>query len=373
MSKFMLATAKKPKARVLFIDDSRLIRIAASKMFGDDFDVVLAVDGADGWDVIQNDSSIQVVFTDLVMPEMDGFELLETIRTSDVPGISNLPVIVATGADNPELAKQKALELGATDFITKPFNETDIKARALSYAQLNQTNRVLRERTTLDALTGLLTSKGLYQQLEKEMAFVSRHRASLTVMSVEIDGFKDLFIKVGRTGAEVVIKKISEVLSRTVRKEDSVARTGVASFGLTMPLAQSDSSMELAERICKTVEGFAAKLEGKPLRITVSIGLCVVEPGTTADVDTVLDAADIALERATQLGSSQLYRLSLDEYQRERTKAEQLEMSIDSLLQQIGDGGQSQVISRLDDALEKLAPLFRLMSNEQKQRVITYR
>ena len=369
----MLARTKKPKAKILFIDDSRLIRIAATKMFGDDFDVVLATDGADGWDTIKNDPSIQVVFTDLVMPEMDGFELVEAIRTSDQIGINSLPVIVATGADNPELAKQKAFDLGATDFITKPFNATDIKARALSYAQLSQTNKILREQTTLDVLTGLFTSRGLYKQLEKEMAFVARHRSSITVMAVEIDSFKDLFIQIGRSGAEAVIKKIAGVLTQTVRKEDSVARTGVASFGLSMPLAQAENSLELAERICKTVESFGAKLEGKPLRITVSVGVCVVEPGATDDVEIVLEAADEALYRASQLGRSQLFHLSLDEYQREKAKEQRKNMSIDALLEQIENGGQNEVIKQLDEVLVKLSPLLTLLSNEQKQRLISIR
>ena len=369
----MLARTKKPKARVLIIDDSRLIRIAASKMFGEEFDVLLATDGADGWNVIQNDPAIQVVFTDLVMPEMDGFELLEKIRTCDIAGVCDLPVIVATGADNPELAKQKAFELGATDFITKPFNETDIKTRALSYANLNQTNKVLRQQTTLDSLTSLFNVKGLHRQLEKEMAFAVRHNSSMTVMAIEIDGFKDLFIKIGRQGAETVIKKVAQVLNETVRKEDSVARTGVASFGLSMPLADAHNSMELAERICQTVESFAAKLEGKPLRITVSIGVCVVDPATTADVDDVLDAADEALRCAIKLGRSQLYQLNIGDFLRSHEKSPADKISIDALLEKLKKGETEQVAAQLDTALEALAPLLALLSNEQKQRIISFR
>src|SRR5690606_9734625 len=100
----LLASDPPEKIKVLVVDDSKVVRIAASKMFGEHFNVILAIDGADGWNIIENDPEIQVVFTDLVMPEMDGFELLKTIRSSDKDTISNLPVIVATGADNPEIA-----------------------------------------------------------------------------------------------------------------------------------------------------------------------------------------------------------------------------------------------------------------------------
>ncbi len=369
----MLAKTQPPKIRVLIIDDSRLVRIAASRMFGDEFDVVLAIDGADGWDIIQRDSDIQVVFTDLVMPEMDGFELLEAVRTCKNQAISNLPIIVATGADNPEIAKQKAFALGATDFITKPFDATQMKARARSYAQFREANKKLQEQTTLDVMTGLLNAKGLERQLEKEISFVARHSASITVMAIEIDGFKDLFIRIGRAGAEAIIKKVASVLMGAIRKEDTAARTGVASFAVSMPLTQGENAMELAERICQTVEAFKAKLEGERIKITVSVGVCVVEPESDSTVTTVLGVAEEALYRAAQLGRSQLYKLTVSEYQRDIAEQQKLTLSIDTLLGKIKNGHQVDVIPCLDVALERLAPLLILLSNEQKQRIITYR
>lgn len=369
----MLAKTHPPKTRVLIIDDSRLVRIAASKMFGNEFDILLAVDGADGWDIIQRDPDIEVVFTDLVMPEMDGFELLEAVRTCKNENISNLPVIVATGADNPEVAKQKAFGLGATDFITKPFNATDIKARARSYAQYRQANKTLKKQTTLDMLTGLLNEKGMQRQLDKELAFAERHKASTTVMSIEIDCFKDLFIRIGRAGAEAIIKRVSKVLVDAVRKEDSVSRSGVASFSVSMPLTEGKNALELADRICQSVESFRARLDGKKIKITVSIGVCVVDPGSTTDVDTVLAVSDEALQSAHNLGRSQLYQMTLNEYRKLEAEDAKETMSIDALLDKMSLGEHGDVLPYLDAALERLSPMFALMSNEQKQRIITYR
>ena len=369
----MLAKTEPEKIRVLIIDDSRLIRLAVSKMFGDEFDIILAVDGADGWDIIQRDPDIQVVITDLVMPEMDGFELLEMIRTSNKTAINSLPVIVATGANNPEVAKQKALSLGATDFITKPFDGTAIRARALSYANFHQTNKTLQEQTTLDVLTGLLNSKGLERQLDKELAFVTRHQSCMTVMAVEVDGFKDLFIRVGRAGTEAVIKKIAKVLCGTVRKEDTVARTGVASFAVSMPLAQGENALELADRICQQVEAFRARLDGKRMTITVSVGICVLEEGSCADADTVLSVSEHALQCAADKGRSQLFQMTIQEYQAVQAKLAKDTLSIDQLLSQIKLGQQADVVPCLDVALERLAPLVALLSNEQKQQIMTYR
>ena len=200
----MFDNEKTEKIKVLVVDDSLLIRVAARKMLGDRFDVVLAEDGMDGWRTIESEPGIQVVFTDLVMPELDGFELLKKIRTSDREHIRDLPVIVTTGADNPEIAKQKAIGLGATDFVTKPFDATAITTRALSYANLHKTTESLKEQTTVDVLTGHMNGKGFSRQLEKEIAFVIRHQSLMSVMAIELDGFKDLFIRVGRRGAETI-------------------------------------------------------------------------------------------------------------------------------------------------------------------------
>ena len=107
--------------RILVVDDSRLMLRTAQKILSVEFDVVTAVDGEDAWEQLERDSTIQLVFTDLNMPRSDGYDLLRKVRTAEEPGLYNLPVILVTGDEDDESARQKALNLGATDFITKPF------------------------------------------------------------------------------------------------------------------------------------------------------------------------------------------------------------------------------------------------------------
>jgi diguanylate cyclase (GGDEF)-like protein len=366
----MLAKSKPHPIRVLIIDDSRLVRIAASRMFGDGFEVLLAVDGADGWNIIQRDPDIQVIFTDLVMPEMDGFELLQMVRTSNRPEIASLPVIVATGADNPEIAKQKAISLGATDFITKPFNSTGIRARALSYAKLHESNKVLRQQTTLDDVTGLLNARGFELQLEKEIAFAARHGSSMAIMAIQIDGFKDLFINVGRAGAEAVIKKLAGLLNGLVRKEDTVARTGVSGFAVIMPLVEAQNGLELADRMCRSIESLRARLDGKRLPITISIGVCVLEDGSYAETETLMSVAESALEQASSLGSSQLYQMTIADYLAAQNIQSSDNLSIDELLIQINQGQCAAVEPCLKQVIERISPLVMLMSQEQKHHLL---
>ncbi len=361
------------KIRVLVIDDSRVVRVAATRMFDDQFDIKLGVDGADGLAILERHPDMHVVFTDLAMPEMDGFELLEAIRSHTDERIREIPVIVATGAGNPESAKQKAFSMGATDFVTKPFNATDIKARARSYAQLREQNRSLKEHATIDELTGLLNLRGLQLQLEKELSFAARHESNLTMIAIEVDHYKDLFVRIGREGTEKVVKRVSRVLEDTFRKEDSIARVGLARYVVSMPMALTENAMELANRICHTIETLKAKLDGKRIKITVSIGVSSVQVDSDMDANTLLGVSIEALERASAFGASQIHELTLEEYREKLEDEAKRSLSIDNLLEQIETGNQLAIAGQLDNAIERLGPLLRLLSDQQAQNLLAQR
>ena len=371
-----MPSVKPPKIRALIIDDSQTIRIAASRIFGKEFDVLLAVDGEDGLDVLENDSKIQVVFTDLFMPEMDGFELLKAMRSHPNNHINSLPVIVMTGAENPEQAKEKAFSIGATDFITKPFDATDIRARAKSYAQLNMTTQNLREQTTLDDLTGLLNQRGLDAQIEKELSFVSRHQYPFSIMAIELDNHRGLFTSVGKTSIDKIIKSIGHTLKNSLRKEDTIARTGLARFSVSMPMVEKQNALEMANKICQVIESYKATLNGKRLPLTVSAGIISSEPNDFNSVKKLTPSlfnklANKALGKAAHIGPSQLFLLSMSEHLDSDLNGQSL--SIDTLLEKVERGDDIIIADQLDDVLHRLAPLLALLSNEQKQRILTYR
>src|SRR5690606_16301391 len=104
---------------------------------------------------------IQVIFTDLGMPKLNGYDLIQRIRQSENEGIRNQPVIVITGAAEEEGIRRRVLELGATDFITKPFKSTEMIARAEAHASYRRDNDSLRENVDIDLLTGALNRAGV--------------------------------------------------------------------------------------------------------------------------------------------------------------------------------------------------------------------
>ena len=157
---------------------------------------------------------------------------------------------------------------------------------------------------TVDELTGLLNTKGFRKQLEKELSFVSRHESNITLMNVEIDNYKDVFVRIGREGTEKLIRRVAAVFESTFRKEDTVSRSGLARFTISLPMAEAENVVELANRICHTVESFKAKLDGHRIKITVSIGVSSVDFASSATVEELLGLGNTSLEMAASKGAS---------------------------------------------------------------------
>lgn len=125
--------------QILVVDDSPTIRGLISKYLKTSYSVLLASNGEEAWQHIQtNNHNITLIFLDMHMPVLNGMLLLKLIRSSDNENISNLPVIMITGHEDSEAAKQASCKMGATDFISKPFSEVDIVSRVRPYTELNQ-------------------------------------------------------------------------------------------------------------------------------------------------------------------------------------------------------------------------------------------
>src|SRR5210317_5038 len=121
------------KQRLLIVDDSRVIRVTARKILKDHFETVEAADGDEAWEILTGDETVSLVVSDLTMPNMDGFGLLEKIRGSHLPHVRDLPVIIITGANDSDSTMERATAAGATDFIGKPFDSVHLLARTQAH------------------------------------------------------------------------------------------------------------------------------------------------------------------------------------------------------------------------------------------------
>lgn len=352
------------KARILIADDSKIVRVTASKVLATQFDVVLAEDGEEAWEKICQDTSIQVVFTDLGMPRLDGYGLIQRIRQAEDEGIRNQPVIVITGAAEEEGVRRKVFELGATDFITKPFKATEILARAEAHASYQRDKESLQKSADIDLLTGTLNRHGLNKQLEKDVSFVNRHAENMAVILFELDDFKTIYKKIGEQAANRIIKQAATILQSAIRKEDSVGRYGVEKFLIVLPMAKAEGVIVLAKRLCERISAFRMTVAGEPFPISMSAGIATARKGVPITVKGLLHSAEQALLNARAVGTGEVQILKLEAGNDEDAP---VIVSVDSLLEAINKGKTDISPAELEAAIERLKPLIALMNEDQQR------
>jgi len=267
------------RPRILVVDDSRVMRLAIMKILGTDFEVIQAENGAIAWALLGNDPGIQAVLTDVQMPEMDGYELICRIRAADDMRLRSLPIMTITGSED-DAIKQQAMACGATDFVIKPLDAMQLRARVQAYVRYDQQTRALTERTQsleeqaiTDPQTGLRSRRYLMQRGEQDMAFAQRHAQDLTLLRIDIDGFKKIYRAHGDELVDRLIAWLAKLLFSTARTEDTVARVSGAEFALLATNTGMTQAHSLCERIVNTVASQPFSQGNVSVPVTLTIGV----------------------------------------------------------------------------------------------------
>ncbi len=356
-----------PDARpvVLVVDDSRLARITMTGILKEDFEVRPARDGTEAWEMLREDHSIQVVISDLMMPNRNGFQLLRLIRESVHARLNQLPVIIVTGHEDDEKMRRRAMSLGASDFITKPFDALQIKVRARSYAKHGDTARRLAEQSTIDPLTGLGNSRYFVRHGTSLLAFAARQKADVAVLRLDLDRFDVLVRKLGRRAGDKVLVNISRIIAACARKEDAVARLGEARFAVIMPGADEQRARGLANRIHHLTNKVSCRVGKYRFRMTASAGLVWTERHHTNRFEDMVRLAEARLARAAGDGGARLIERDEGfEMEAVHIRAESLPKSMLSLEEAVAlvKAGQAErVRSQLKPLAARLLPLLRYM------------
>jgi diguanylate cyclase (GGDEF)-like protein len=301
------------KPRILVVDDSRLMRVAAKKILKEHFDIEEAADGEEAWERIAADPSFDVVMSDLSMPNLDGLGLLAKIRNAESREVRDLPVVVVTGAEDDTSAKEQALDKGASDFITKPFDSVQLVARAKAQVRLkeateerDQKTEVQEKRAAHDPVSGLLTQEGFREAGEKALSYALRHDMALAVIRLEMLDFNKIFLRYRKEGAEQVIKATAQSLGQHLRREDYAGRIGMAQFALLLPACDLEGAKAIAQRIQAELSHHTQKLRGEAVTAEFNMGLVSPELSGALDWEAVLADAERELTRAKQLGRNQI-------------------------------------------------------------------
>ena len=233
-----------------------------------------------------------VVLLDIVMPEVSGLEILERLRAEGQWAF--LPVIVVTASDN-EQTKVQALELGATDFLGKPVNSTDLIPRVRNALLVKANHDYLKhyakelERQTrqleaqiaqarTDALTGLANRRALDEELGRRFAECQRTDSTLSVMLLDVDHFKDFNDTNGHRAGDEALRVIAAALRGAMRQMDLVTRYGGEEFLVILPGTAIDGARLVAERTRQDISKTTFRYDGKEFSLSVSIGVAQLAP-----------------------------------------------------------------------------------------------
>lgn len=299
---------------ILIIDDSAAIReqltreLVETGLFAR---IVPAEDGIEAFKLLCA-TPFDLILCDLEMPRIDGFKLLTMIAGR--PELRDIPVIMLTGHGDREL-KIKLLGLGASDYVTKPFDAGELIARVKVQLkikslqdELKKSNEMLKKLSNTDPLTQLYNRRYMMTMLEKELLRAERKGRPLSLAMIDIDHFKQVNDRYGHLHGDQVLACVAEFIQHGLRRYDFAARYGGEEFVVTLPETDHGDALVIAERIRSQVQCHQHGQLGQQ-QVTVSIGVATYPTAAIASVDALLREADEALYRAKASGRNRVCSL----------------------------------------------------------------
>jgi len=366
---------------VLIVDDSRVMRASLSRLLSKTYQVIETEDGQQGWEALQANPGIDLVFSDLSMPVVDGFELLRRVRSAEDAVINSVPFVVITGHEDDQGVQRKAAELGASDFVSKPFRSAEITTRAKTLIEQRHNVRDLRqeldERAADDAITGLANSAQFTTRFEQMLSLSRRHGLASACLLVQLEGFEQWASAQPTPEPDALLRLLADQLGDLVRVEDATAYLGEGRFALVLSGADRAGALTLAQRLGAR---WYALPENAPPMPELHIGISEPDREKDAGAGELLQAAAADLQALAREGLAEAIpagaqpgqqaqvaalQQELEQARQSQHEAEQAEQSKSEQLRSLQTGARQQLakahqtINSLRTQLKALQARFR--------------
>ncbi len=304
--------------QIIVVDDSLVNQLALKKILEHEYEVLCANSGKQLFQILE-ESDPKLILLDVVMPELDGFQVIEKLKSSEQ--YNKIPVIFITGLNDTE-SEEKGFKLGAIDYIAKPFNERIVNARVQSYVQLYDFIRQTERMGQYDGLTGLYNKKMTEMQIKKQLS----SRPSLkngALMIIDVDNFKSINDTFGHLYGDAVITQLGSGLRSIFQKSDILGRVGGDEFFVFLRNYNERSVLEVkAQDVCNE---FSKTFEqnNEIVKISASIGIATTD--NSFDFEEIYTFADVALYNTKAKGKNGFTFYTGEEqgkYKSERTDIE---------------------------------------------------
>ncbi|WP_198343246.1 GGDEF domain-containing response regulator [Oleiphilus messinensis] len=297
--------AKATKQKVLIADDERSNRKVLADILQADYTVILAKNGQQVMErAIQHRPDL--ILLDIIMPEQNGYEIICDLKAHAVT--SSIPVIFISALDSVD-DEEKGLLLGASDYITKPFRHTLVKARIDNHMQMVCQRKLLEDLVNLDGLTNIANRRCFEEALLTEWQRAQRSGLPISLAMIDVDHFKQYNDNYGHGGGDSVLRIVAKTLRNNLnRPSDNVARYGGEEFVVLLPDTDQTGAAQLLNELRAKIEKLVIPHAFSPTSqyITVSAGGATLIAERESDAFSLVELADNSLYKAKNQGRNQV-------------------------------------------------------------------
>jgi two-component system, cell cycle response regulator len=304
------ADSSEQTLRVLVADDSPIYRkLVEQTLSGKHYEVVFAKSGSEAKALLSKEN-FPLVITDWMMPDMNGIELCEHIRSN--PQQSYTYIIILTCVTEKSKVV-KGLAAGADDYLTKPFHSEELLARLgvgrriiKLQRQIEAHSRQLEELALTDVLTGLPNRRAVEEWAPRQLSGAARHGFSFWVVMADLDKFKGLNDTYGHEAGDTVLKRFGQILRANCRAADMCARVGGEEFLMVLSHTTREGVLTLVERLRQQMESQRFTFGSQEIVVTASFGASEYTRHQDQNFTRLVGAADMAMYSAKRQGRNRI-------------------------------------------------------------------
>ena len=289
------------ESTLLVVDDEKQNRLLLTELFEGEYKVIQAKNGLQALERARSHAP-DLILLDVLMPEMDGMATIRALKREDAT--RNIPVIFITALDSPT-DEEQGLNLGAVDYIAKPFHPSIVRVRVRNHLQIVHQRRLLEQLAALDGLTGIPNRRRFDESYALEWRRCQRAGQPLSLVVADVDHFKAYNDTLGHAAGDRVLQEVAAVLRQCARRPgDLAARYGGEEFVLLLPETGAQEAQMLAEELRAKLEARGLTHPASPVgaSVTLSIGGASTTPMQAEADPAFFPLADAALYLAKASG-----------------------------------------------------------------------
>ena len=290
------------KPTILVVDDMTTTLLLLHDLLKDTYEVKIAKSGTKALEILESPNDIDLILLDIEMPDINGYDVCKRIKNNET--IKNIPIIFITGRTSQE-DEEYGLNLGAIDYITKPFNKAIVKLRIKNYLDLKIKNDMLEKLSMYDGLTNIRNRRFFDETFEKTFSEIKRDKKSLAVLMIDIDFFKLYNDNYGHGQGDETLRKVAKALEKTIKRaSDFVARYGGEEFVILLKDINKDGVEAVANNLLNAIRELKITHEFSKIEnyVTVSIGASFYNSSSDITKLELLLKADEALYNVKNSG-----------------------------------------------------------------------